>query len=85
MPKEDVLIYLNEVELSAEIEYGFTPEVPAKLYGLPENCYPAEPEEWDLHRLVLQNGEDISELIHYIEDDLIQQLRSAHEEHMDPS
>ena len=30
-------------ECEWETDVDFYPEVPAQLYGLPENCYPAEP------------------------------------------
>jgi len=42
-------IYVEEGEYEIEIrfEYSITPGCSAKLNGLPENCYPAEPAELD--------------------------------------
>jgi hypothetical protein len=74
--KEIVSIEICSKEFEVEVDFDFIPEVPAKLYGLPENCYPAEPEIWEINSLMLKDHEgvysiDICELIDYIEDDVI--------------
>jgi hypothetical protein len=46
--KAKIELQINNKVIKCLIDYEFTPGVPAKLYGLPENCYPAEPEEWEI-------------------------------------
>lgn len=37
----------------AVVEYTYTVGTPARVCGLPEDCYPAEPEEWEILSLVV--------------------------------
>lgn len=38
----------------AEIDWSLTyAGCPARTYGLPENCYPAEDPEWEIHSITL--------------------------------
>jgi hypothetical protein len=39
-----------------EVDWDFTPEVPAKLFGLPEDCYPAEGGELNQCIVALPDG-----------------------------
>lgn len=83
--RQVITIEICGKELEAEAVFKFTPEVPAYIDGLPEDCYPAEPEEWELCKLSLKDEDgdflvDVDELILYIEDELIELLRDALEE-----
>ncbi len=41
-------------EFVADIDWTLTsPGCPAKLYGPPENCYPAEAPEWEINSITL--------------------------------
>jgi hypothetical protein len=40
-------------ELEINVEFDATPIVPAQLYGLPENCYPAEGGEVEITAVFL--------------------------------
>lgn len=42
-----------ETEVDAEISYSFTPGHPAKLYGPPEDCYPAEGPEVEVDEVTV--------------------------------
>ena len=42
----------EDAELLVEV-LNFRPAIPAKLYGPPELCYPAEPAEFDLGSIFL--------------------------------
>lgn len=69
-------------ELEAEVEFDFTPKVPARTSGLPENCWPEEPETWEIYGLFLKDDSGVfcigvSGLILYIEDELIELLRDT--------
>lgn len=72
MPTSEIEIEVNGVELKAEIHFDYTPPVPAKLYGPPEDCWPEEPAEWEFNELFLLADDgsytiDISELIPYMD------------------
>ena len=45
-----------------EIEYDGTPFVPARISGLPEDCYPAEGGEADILAVFL-DGTEVTELL----------------------
>ena len=54
--------------LTLDIDFEFTQGAPAKLYGPPEDCYPAEPNEIDRMDITI-HGEDFDpEGILYWED-----------------
>lgn len=38
----------DDGETEIEVEYTATPVIPARTYGLPEDCYPAEGGEVDI-------------------------------------
>lgn len=42
-----------ETEVDAEISYSFTPGHPAKTYGPPEDCYPAEGPEVEVEEVTV--------------------------------
>lgn len=74
MATSEIDIEVNGVELKAEVHFDYTPAVPAKLYGHPEDCWPEEPAEWEFTELYLMADDgsytvDISELIAYIDFD----------------
>ena len=45
----------EDAELLVEV-LNFHPAIPAKLYGPPEHCYPAEPAEFDLGSIFLMRN-----------------------------
>jgi hypothetical protein len=82
--REIVTIELCSKEFEVEVEFSFTPEVPAKLTGHPDNQYPAVPESWEIYSLMLKDHEgvysiDIGQLIDYIEDDIILAIKEQYE------
>jgi hypothetical protein len=88
--KEIIRLEVNCLEIEAQVEFDYTAGVPGRLYGLPENQYPAEPEEFEIQSLMLKNNDsefdvDISELIAYIEEEIIIELKEINEpqEHYD--
>ena len=56
-----MIVQYDGEDFEIEITH-FTKGCPAQLYGLPENCYPAEPDE--VEYLILTPG-----LEHYRDDD----------------
>ena len=44
---------LEGTEIALEISFDYTPADPGRLYGLPENCYPPEPEHVEITACVL--------------------------------
>jgi len=87
--REVITIEICGKEFEVEVIFDFTPEVPARLYGLPENCYQGEPEIWDIHGLCLKDDDgnfvvDIAELVSYIKDDLIETIKDQADEPEEP-
>ncbi len=75
-----VSIEINGTVFDADCDYEYEPHVPAKLDGLPEDCYPEEPEHIGITGLVAQiNGKPV--ILDYllevesITDELEEQLR----------
>ena len=54
--------YLGEEEIVAVVVYSFTPEIKAKVFGLPEDCYPPEAAEIKI-KLVSVKGFDYLPLL----------------------
>jgi len=81
MAKADIKIEIMNTEFDAVVEYDYTPAVPAKLDALPEDCYPAEPEEFGINDLTLIDDKghqyDISDLVCLMEDDLIEAIKES--------
>lgn len=50
------------VELTFEADVTYFPGAPARISGPPENCYPAEDDEWELNSLTY-DGEDMLKLL----------------------
>lgn len=65
-------------DLDQEIEVTFTlhPGTPAKTYGLPENCYPAEPAEYEIESATLDgdtielSDEEPADVIEWLSENL---------------
>jgi hypothetical protein len=47
-------ITAGNYDLEYDIEYYYNPCVKAKLWGSPEDCYPAEPCEIDFQKITLE-------------------------------
>lgn len=37
--------------ISVDVDYTYTPGTPARLCGAPEDCYPGEDEEFEIHNV----------------------------------
>ncbi len=70
-----VRININDSEVKAELSFYYTQEIPGVYTALPENCYPTEPEEFDLVKLETEDGVNYDWLIEHIADDLIGQIQ----------
>lgn len=68
-----VILDINGSEVEAELTFNHTPEIPGVYTALPENCFPTEPEEWELLKLVVDDN-DCTWMLGHIEDDLIEQI-----------
>lgn len=69
-----VTLDINGSEVEAELSFNYTPEVQGVYDALPEDCFPTEPEEYDLLKLRTEDGDDCDWMIPYIADNLIEQL-----------
>lgn len=41
------------IEMEVDIDFDYTPETRGRFSGPPEDCYPTEPENLDVHGVVL--------------------------------
>lgn len=69
-----VTLDINGSEVEAELTFNHTPEIPGVYTALPENCFPTEPEEFDLLNLETEDGDNCDWMIPYIAESLIEQL-----------
>jgi len=79
MPVSNIDLEINGVLIEAEIDYTYSKGYPPKLQGDPDYQYEGCADEWELTVLMLKdvNDEftvDVSGLIEYIEDELIEQV-----------
>jgi hypothetical protein len=61
------------------VEYSLTAGTKGRLYGLPENCYPAEPDEYDITSMSLMDDGifyDASFLISAMSEDIENAIRA---------
>ncbi len=77
--KKTVTLDINGSEVEAELSFNYTPEVQGVYDALPEDCFPTEPEEYDLLKLKTEDGDDCDWMIPYIADSLIEQLGEGDE------
>lgn len=68
-----VILEINDTEVEAVLTFDYTPEVQGVYDALPEDCFPTEPEEYELIKLVAE-GNDCSWMLEHIGDSLIEQL-----------
>jgi len=69
-----VTLDINGTEVEAALTFNYTPETKGVYDALPEDCFPTEPEEWDLLKLETEDGDDCDWMIPYIAEDLVSQL-----------
>jgi len=75
---KQINIVINGYDFTLEVGYSFIKGRPAKLYALPENCYPEEPDEWIIESASIVNKQsgldNIDFLIEALEEDIIEAL-----------
>lgn len=79
MQKTKVILNICDVEIAAEVSFYYTPSVTGVYNLAPENCYPDEPEEFELYSLKTERGDDCDWMIPYIADDLVYQIKQERE------
>lgn len=47
------------VEYRCWFDFDYLPGKPASIYGLPENCYPFEPDEYEISKIQLEISDGI--------------------------
>ncbi len=73
-----VTLDINGSEVEAELSFNYTPEVQGVYNALPEDCFPTEPEEFEIIKLVVEDN-DCSWMIELVGGSLIDQLGGKHE------
>ena len=59
---EQVTVEINFLNTDLTVEGWYTPAVPGKTYGPPEDCYPEEPSDFEIDD-ILVNGISIYEMV----------------------
>lgn len=82
MSTSTVVLSINGTDFEAEVEYSPGTHVPAKLFGLPEDCHPDESEDLIIHSLHIlikvcgiDTKQDVWFLVDSLTDDIKEQLR----------
>lgn len=76
--KEKITLEINGVEIKSVVEFDYTPPVKKMVSRLPEDCYPEEPEVYELYGLDCECG-DLSGLLgcEEVVDTIIEQIKEA--------
>lgn len=84
MYEQEVSFEIGSTEATARVSFNFTKGYPGRYHGLPEDCYPAEPDEWEIIDLYIHREEHgyvkFNELIELCEDEILQALEALSEE-----
>ena len=82
--KEIIELQIGESTFKCEVEFDFTEGCAAKTCGLPEDCYPAEDDEYDVYSLGISEDDgvwvDISVLIEAFVGDIEEALEVIRDE-----
>jgi len=78
--KKTVTLDINNIDVEAIVTFDYTPEVQGVYDALPQDCFPTEPEEYDLLKLRTEDGDDCDWMIPYIANSLIEQLGEVNED-----
>ena len=81
MSHSKINLNINGADFEAVVEFVPATYVPAKLFGLPENCHPDESEPIEIHSLHMlvnvcgiETKQDVFFLIDSLADDIREQL-----------
>ncbi|AUR93160.1 hypothetical protein NVP1184A_21 [Vibrio phage 1.184.A._10N.286.49.A5] len=74
-----VTLEINGTEVEAMLTFDYTPEVQGVYDALPQDCFPTEPEEWELIKLVAEDN-NCSWMLEHIGDNLIDQIGEENED-----
>lgn len=61
-----------------EIHFSFNKGYEGKIYGAPEDCYPGEPDEWELLKVIYE-GVDVRPLLD--DDDVLDKLKEVDDDY----
>ncbi len=83
--KETVSIMFNDSLLKCDIDFDYSPHVPAVLNQLPENCSEEQHEEFTINEFILtSDGSDFSSLIDAFQADIEQAIHEKWEHDQEP-
>lgn len=81
MCRKAINLNINGIDFDAVVYYTPATNVPAKLFGLPENCHPDESEDIEIVSMYMHDTtcgikieHDVSFLIDGLQDDILEQL-----------
>ena len=78
---QKTMVYADVV---LDVHFCASKPVPARTYGPPEDCYPAEGGEVELEAVMLENNDILPMLSPYVEQHLIDELESGIDEFFEP-
>lgn len=87
MNTEQINLEIEGKEFECEVSFNFTKGTPGVYHLAPEDCYPSEPDEYEIIELVIFAGElstcnkhDISFLIEDLTESIEEQLEEIRNE-----
>jgi len=77
---EQIELEIGRSTFKAEVEFSYTPEEKAKTFGLPEDCFPGWPEEFEINVVSIDDQPLPQALVEALEHEVIEAIKSKRHE-----
>jgi hypothetical protein len=82
MYTETITLEIGSVEVNFIVTFDYTPEIKGVYDALPQDCYPTEPEEFELASIVhLASSRNCDWLIDVAYDQIIEKIKDVRDEY----
>ncbi len=80
MNEREIILEINGVEINSRVTFDYTPPVRGVYHLAPENCFPSEPEEFELTGLTVGDSDWSCILTDKVTEAIVEQLKDMRNE-----